>query len=141
MSRSIATVVHISEVFGNQIDVMKDETIERIVLLCFDEAHVEQRTSVEWQTIVLMHDEDHIVEQLLLQKRMEIVEKEAKVHLPVAMADDDGDALLWTAVRREEVSTLVQWMALFEDGKGRGDGGKGMVVECRSVDEVEREET
>lgn len=108
---------------------MKDETVEHRVLLCFDEADVEQGTSIERQTIVLMHDEDHIVEQLFLQKRVDVVEKESKVHLAITMADDDGDALLRTAVRRKGVSTLVQCMALLEGEEGRCDGWDGVVVE------------
>lgn len=75
VSRPDRTRVHVSVVFGNQIDIMKDKTVEIVFSRGMNERRVHQNAFVVRSVAHLFRDEDFVIEFLTLKNRMEIREK------------------------------------------------------------------
>ena len=108
VSRLGAAFVHVSQIFRQKVDVVKNEAIERVEFHRFEVADVEQRRSVELSGAVLIDDEDGVVELLLLQKGMDVVEEHFQVLLAIAVADDQGETLFGPACGRYGMSAWIQ---------------------------------
>jgi hypothetical protein len=121
MSRLSAASVHVTQIFGQKVDVVKDEAIEWIQLHCFDESDVEERRAIKLFVAVLIDDEDGVIELLLFEKGMDIVEEQFQMQVTVSEADDDRQTLFRSAMFRKPMPSGLQIVSVMILNQGIGE--------------------
>jgi hypothetical protein len=91
VSRPDRTRIHVSVIFGNEIDIMKDKTLEVVFIRREDERGIHQNAFVVRSVAQLFGDEDFVIEFLSLKNRMEIREKSYQMLESISVRNDDGD--------------------------------------------------
>lgn len=115
--------VQIPVVLGQQVDVVKNETVEVPHVQRLHEADVHQHRPVKGAVAVLLDYEDGVVQLLPPQEGVHVLEEEEQVFAPAPERDYDGHLLRHPAELRLPVP------ARFQPGEGVlqlldcGDGG------------------
>lgn len=120
MSWRVAALVDIAKIFGQKIDIVKDEAIEWIQLHGFDVADVEESRAIELFVTVLIDDEDGVIELLLFEKGMNIVEEQFQVQVTVSEADDDRQTLFRSAMFGKPMAAGLQTVTMMRLNQGIG---------------------
>ncbi len=88
MFRIIATRVHVSVIFGHQINVMKTVAVVIILVKCVDKRCIHDYCLVKCAVAVLFCDVDFVIELLALEERVKVGQEGYQVGLPVSVWND-----------------------------------------------------
>lgn len=87
----LVTSVHVELVFGQQIDVVKNETIPLIDFERLEKAGVHGDAFVEGQVGDGLDYEHAVVDRLFGEERMNVAEKELEIAETISIGHDNGD--------------------------------------------------